>query len=86
MSKKELGVILVLSVVVTYVIAVIDALMRNSLLVGSAGLPFKFASGYLGSSNTNDLMFILNIVFWFLVIFGIWKILQKIFAKKINKQ
>ena len=83
MSKKSFVVILILSVLVTYGIAFVDDLRRNSLLAGEGGIPFRFSSGTLfGSGSINYLMLILDIAFWFVVIWVIWKILQKVTSKK----
>lgn len=80
MGKKEFGVILVLSVVVTYGAAFIDDIIN--VAKNPTGLPFGFASfNFLGGSN-NDLMLIFDIAFWFIMILGIWKLLQKVTAKK----
>lgn len=82
MSKKAFVVILILSVVVTYGAAFVDALISNTLLAGEAGFPLKFSRGTMfGGGSTNYLLMILNIFFWFVVIWGIWKILQRIKSK-----
>ena len=73
MSRKSLAVILILSVIITYGIGIIDALVNSS--ANQAGFPFKFGSYTLfGTANTNYLILILDIVFWFIVIWGVWKI------------
>lgn len=82
MSKKAFFLILVLSVVVTYGMAIIDALRRNSFLAGEAGVPFRFSSSYFFGESTDYVMLILNIAFWFAVIWLIWKALQKVVSKK----
>lgn len=77
MSKKAFVVILVLSVVVTYGVAFIDDLRRNSLLAGEGGVPFRFSSGTLfGSGSINYLMLLIDIAFWFVVIWIIWRIIS----------
>ena len=79
MSIKAFLIILVLSVVVTYGVAIID----DSINMGKnpTGLPFGFASfNFLGGS-TDIAMLVLNIIFWFVVILIIWKVLKKIFGK-----
>lgn len=79
-SKKAFIVLLILSVVVTYGVAFIDASMNIS--ANQAGLPFKFGSYVLfGTASTNYSTLFLDIVFWFIVIWGIWKILPKVFKK-----
>lgn len=76
MSKKAFFVILGLSVVVTYGAAIIDDLRRGSLLGGAGGLPFRFASGSFLGGSTDTMMLILNIVFWFVVIWVIWRVIS----------
>lgn len=78
MSKKSLVIVLILSVVVTYGVAFVDALRRNSFLAGEAGVPFRFSSAYFFSESTNYGMLILDIVFWFVVIWVVWKAVSKI--------
>ncbi len=82
MSKKSIIIILVLSVLVTYGVAIADALRRKSLLAGEAGLPFRFSSASLfGSESTDQFMFLLDVFFWTIVLFGIWKLILKAFKK-----
>lgn len=72
MTKKSFVVILILSVIVTYGLGIIDALANSS--ANQAGLPFKFGSYALfGAATTNYSILILDIIFWFLVIWGIWR-------------
>lgn len=74
MSIKSFLVILVLSVVVTVGIPFIDfALGWHS----TNGFPFGFSQfSFLGSS-TNYPMLILDVAFWFIVIFILWKLVFK---------
>ncbi|MDP2585682.1 MAG: hypothetical protein Q8P29_02260 [Candidatus Levybacteria bacterium] len=75
MTRKSFVVILILSVIVTYISAFVDALIRNTLLGGEAGFPFKFSSATMfGSGSTNYLLMVLNILFWFAIIWGIGRI------------
>lgn len=79
MTKKSFVVIFVLSVIATYGAAFADEMIN--LTKNPTGLPFGFASfNFLGGSN-NSLMLILDIAFWFAVIWGVWKILQKVSKK-----
>lgn len=78
MSKKSLVVILILSVVVTYGVAIVDDIRRGSLLGGEGGVPFRFATGSFLGGSTNTLMLLLDIAFWFVVIWGIGKIISKV--------
>ena len=76
MTKKTFVVILVLSVIITYVLGIIDALVNSS--ANQAGLPFKFGSYALfGTATTNYSTLIVDIFFWFFVIWIIWKVLNK---------
>ena len=78
MTKKAFVVILILGIVVTYGTAIVNDLIGGSLVGGKGGIPFTFASG----SSTNASILTLDIIFWFVVIWGIWKILQKTSKKK----
>ncbi len=81
MTKKSFFVILGLSVVVTYGMAFIEAIMNTSS--NQAGLPFKFGSYTLfGEAGTNYLFLILDVGFWFIIIWGLRKVLLKITYKK----
>lgn len=83
MSKKAFVVILVLSVVVTYGASLVDSLLNSTLLAGESGFPFKYSRSTLfGRGSIDGTMMLLNIAFWFAVILGVWKILQKVTAKK----
>lgn len=80
MSIKSFLIILVLSVVVTYGASiVIDLLKGGSVIAGPGGFPFVFTSGggLLSTPTTNYPMLILDIVFWFVMIFIIWKLVFK---------
>jgi len=78
MTKKTFVVILILSVVTNYVALIVDAITTNTLLGGVSGFPFKYSSSTLfGHGSVNGSMLILNIAFWFFVIWILWKLLQK---------
>lgn len=80
MSKKSLVIILILSVVVTYVAAFVDDIINPSK--HTTGLPFGFASfNFLGGSN-DSLMLILDVAFWFVIIWVLWKIVQRVVTRK----
>lgn len=81
MNKKSFVIISILSVIVTYGLGIMDALVNSS--TNQAGLPFKFGSYVLfGTANTNYSILTLDIILWFFVIWGIWKIIQKISKRK----
>lgn len=83
MTKKSFVVFLALSTISTYTISISESIIRGTLLGGSAGLPFKFASGTLfGQAHTNYMALIIDVIFWFLIIWGIWKLLQNASKKK----
>lgn len=76
MTRKSFVVILILSIAVTYGLGIVDALINSTS--NQAGLPFKFGSYALfGTASTNYSILILDIIFWFLVIWGIWKLMSK---------
>ena len=80
MSKKGFVIILILSVIVTYGVAIVEGLMGNHFLA-YGGIPFRFTFGsFLGGTN-NNLMLMLDIIFWFVVIFGIWKLFRSLIKK-----
>lgn len=80
MTKKSFVIILILSVIVTYGAAFTDDAVNLSK--NPTGLPFGFASfNFLGGSN-NNFMLILDIAFWFVIIWGVWKTLQKVSKKQ----
>ncbi|KKQ28399.1 MAG: hypothetical protein UU14_C0031G0005 [Candidatus Roizmanbacteria bacterium GW2011_GWB1_40_7] len=80
LTKKSFVIILVLSVIATYGAAFVDDSIN--LAKNPTGLPFGFASfNFLGASN-NNLMLTLDIIFWFIVIWVIWKALLRLFKKR----
>lgn len=84
MSKKAFAVILILSVVVTYLTQVIQAFMGGecSVFGGKCGFPLVFSSAsFLDSPEIDYKLFLLDAIFWFIVIFGIWKIYLKVKIK-----
>ena len=74
MNKKSFVVILVLSVVVTYIGAYID--FAFNITTGKIGIPFGFSSVSLLGSSTDYTIFLLDIVFWFVIIWIIWKLIS----------
>lgn len=83
MSKKSFIIILILSAVVTYGAALIDVLIGGSILSGQSGIPFRFGSSSLfGGSSINYTMLFLDIIFWFVIIWVVWKIIQKVLIRR----
>ena len=83
MTKKSLLIILGLSFVLTYAATFIEVLLSGNVVAGKSGFPLRFGSSSLfGGSSTNYTMLLLNIAFWFIVIWGIWKVLQRTKSKK----
>lgn len=82
MNKKTFVVILGLSVVVNEVVAIVDAIKRGRFLAGEAGLPFHFSYGSLfDTGNVNYWILLLDIAFWFFIIWMAWIGIKKL-AKK----
>lgn len=76
MNKKTLIIILVLSTMITIVgpIIAFGAGLGSSI---SDGFPLKWTSFNFLGSNTNYTAIIIDIAFWFVIIWGVWKILFK---------
>ena len=80
MSKKVFFIILVLSLVVTYGVAIVDVFVNKTKNI--AGLPLGFSSlGLFLGGSTDYPMLILDIVFWFVVIWLVWFGIKKITNK-----
>lgn len=77
-SKKEFLVIFVLSVVIMYMATIVDVLLNGSIIAGKSGFPFKFdSSSPFAGSNIDYPMLLINIFFWFIVIWAIWKFIYR---------
>ncbi len=74
MSKRSTITILLLSIFTTFGVAIIGFITRNELF--SNGFPFKFTSFNFFGSETNYFMIILNIIFWYAVIWLVSKVIQ----------
>lgn len=82
MSKKSLIVILVLSVMVTYGVSIAADLMKGSVLSGEGGIPLKFTeSSLFGGTAINLIIFLIDVIFWFIVIWIVWRLLSKLTNK-----
>ena len=93
MSKKSFVVILILSVVIWYISRIAQALVEMFILNIPSISPYPTSNtetGYPVALNLNEpnntiyVYYIINIAFWFLFIWGVWKILQKTYRKKNN--
>lgn len=80
MSKKGLVINLILSVPVTYGVAFGEGVVGGHFL-SYGGLPFRFTSGSFLGGSVNEIMLILDILFWFIVLLVIWKVIQKALSK-----
>lgn len=74
-------VLLFLSVVVTYGVAITEGLMNNHLL-GYGGVPLRFASGSFMGGSTDNSILLLDIIFWFIILLVIWGLIGKAFSKR----
>lgn len=79
MSKKEFLVILILGGVVTYIGAYLD--FAFNITTGAVGLPFGFSRFNFFGAETDQRTFLLDIFFWFVVIWGSWKLLEKVLKR-----
>lgn len=81
---KKVVILLVLSVIVTYLTQVIQVLLGGacSVFSGKCGLPIAFSSANLfDKPEINYVIFLVDTAFWFLIIFIILKIYNKITKK-----
>lgn len=79
---KKFIILLVLSVVVTYGVMLFQAILFSSLVAGSGGFPLSFTSSSLFSTPSTDyLMLFLDIIFWYIILFVIWKLILKVTKK-----
>ncbi len=83
MTKKSFIIIVITSFFATHIADLIESVVSNTLIGGRSGFPFKdsLSMGFEGGSSDN-FMFVLNMLFWFIVIFIIWQFLQKSIDKK----
>lgn len=79
MNKKTFLVIFGLSPVTTYGLAFVDHLANESK--GSVGLPFGFSRFNFFGAETDQVMLILDIAFWFVVIWITWRMLLKVLKR-----
>ena len=78
MSKKAFLVILVLSLVLNYIALITDSILQNTFIAGDAGFPFKFSNGGItGGESTNYFLLLFDLIFWFVVVYFIWRILKR---------
>ncbi|MDO8658194.1 MAG: hypothetical protein Q7K55_05615 [Candidatus Levybacteria bacterium] len=81
-TKKSFVVILILSFFTARIADFVDEVLNGTLLVGKSGFPFKDdTTTILGGGTFNNYMFALNVLFWFIVLFILWKLFQKTFKK-----
>jgi len=85
MSKKNVlpvVIFLLLGLVTTYVASLIEILLSGETLAGAAGFPFRYGnSSFFGGAEVNQAMFLLDIAFWSIILFAIWKVLQFVTKK-----
>lgn len=80
MSKKTFVIIGVLSVVVTYGLAILDFVINTSK--NTVGIPFGFSTFNFFGAEMNSVNVSLNIIFWFIILFLIQQLINKLFGKK----
>lgn len=73
MSKKSGMIILVLSVVVTWLVKEVQGVLNFSLGGLDMGLPLTFYKcSFISSCSISYVMLLVDIVFWFVVIWFTW--------------
>ncbi len=74
MSIKSFIIFLVLSVVITYGVALIE--FATGMAIGPVGLPFGFSQFNFLGGETNNMNLLLDIAFWFVVLFTLKTIIS----------
>ena len=87
MTKKSFIFIAILSFFAANIADILDGVINNTFIGGRSGFPFKdsLSLGFEGETSYTH-MFILNILFWFVIIFIIWRVLKKVRMKKVRKK
>ena len=80
MTKKSFVVILILSIIISIFAPVIAFTLGFRFM--SDGFPLKWSTFSLLGSNTNYNALLIDIAFWFVVIWGVWKLIQNSKKKK----
>lgn len=80
MSKKPLTISLIISIILTVTIPIIGFGLSDSNVVN--GFPLQWTSFNLLGSETNYLNLLIDIVFWFFILFAFWKLFSKLMGKK----
>jgi len=80
MTKKVFFISIILSVVLAIILPVIAFALGITAI--SYGFPLKWTTFSFLGSHTDYTSLILDIIFWFLVIWGIWKVFKKTSKKK----
>ncbi len=82
MKLVQVAGLLILSFLLTIIVTVIDAILRNQLVAGRAGFPFRFSDMSLfGGGETNYLILSLDMFFWFFILVVMFKFIPKLFLK-----
>lgn len=82
MVKKviSIGILLILSVVVTYLTQVVQVFTGGSCSVvgGNCGFPMAFSlAGFLDKPKTDYNIFLIDVLFWFIILFIVWGLTKK---------
>ena len=80
MTKKSLVIILILSIFTTALWSMVTLSLGNYNL--ASGFPLKWSSFDFLGSDTNYLALLIDVGFWFVVIWGVWKLIQNSKKKK----
>lgn len=91
MTKKIFVVILVLSVIIWHFSRIVQALVEMFIFNIPSISPYPTSNTQTGYpiplnldqlDNSRNIYYLLNISFWFVVIWGAWKLLQRTKSKK----
>lgn len=91
MTKKSFAVIFFLSIAIWYFSRIAQALVEMFILkipsislypTSNSETGYPIAINLSQDNNSIYFYYFINIIFWFLVIWGVWKILSKLFNKR----
>lgn len=69
MSWVKYLVLLFLSFIITIIVSLVDAIVRNQLVAGVAGFPFRFSETALFGGGETDYFYLsLDVILWFVLI------------------
>lgn len=85
MREKFLNLLIfgVLGFVVNYIVTITMAVLSGHVMGGPSGFPLQYgASSFYGNQSFNHIIYVLDVIFWGVIVFFVWKLLQRSKKKK----